>query len=912
MKTQTGTFTSPQGTRHEVRTRKRRMLCTALMVLTVALAASAQEAKRDSIGKTMRVGYSDGKANTVAGAIDKVTEQQMNKGLVISSLDALSGQAAGVQVTSGGNQAAMMTAVRVRGTTSLTGANDPLVIIDGVISDLSTLSTIYPADIESFTILKDASETAQYGSRGAAGVIEVATKKGTESQFHISYNGTIGFESIYKRTRMLDASQFRQAATNLNLDYIDKGGDTDYGRSIERTGFVQNHHVAFGGGTEEANYRASIGMTEHKTVVETNNHRNYTAKVDISQQAFDKRLTVDLGFFGSIQKNNNLPFLQKLMYSAHTFNPTIPNGRNADGGYDQVTEATWINNPNSLLEMKNDDDNGHLNAHLNAEATLLEGLKLRAFASYSYSSVNNAHYYPTFVWSHGEAYRGNNKSEELLTNIALEYNLNLPTSNLQLMALGEGESQKVKGFYTTTTNFPTDAFGYDKLSAGATRLWDGTDSYSTDAHMESMLLRAQYSLADRYTLTGNARIDASSKVGKNHRSGFFPSVSGAWVISNENWMKRLTFVNNAKLRAGYGLSGNLGAIDSYNSMQLVQPNGLVPLEGTSATTLGIIRNANPDLKWEVKRTFNIGLDAAFWNERIALSIDLYRTKTTDMLYVYDVPVPPFPYDKLLANLGSMRNNGLEIGFGITPLQTKDMLLTINMNWSFQSNKLLSLDGDYNGQHLTAPQMKGISSLWGAGFHGASDVVMQIVGQPLGVFYLPHCNGLTTDASGARHYDVSTEKYICGQATPKATMGSNIAFRFRQWDITVQTNGAFGHKIYNGTALTYMNTLSLPNYNIMQGAPEKNIQDQTISDYWLERGDYLNIDYLTVGWTIPTHSRHIQSLRLSASVNNLATITSYSGTTPIINSSVINGTLGIDDKNTFPVYRSYTAGLSIQF
>jgi hypothetical protein len=235
-----------------------------------------------------------------------------------------------------------------------------------------------------------------------------------------------------------------------------------------------------------------------------------------------------------------------------------------------------------------------------------------------------------------------------------------------------------------------------------------------------------------------------------------------------------------------------------------------------------------------------------------------------------------------------------------------------MNWTFERNRLVSLNGYYDGQYLTAPDMKGISALWGAGFHGASDVVMQIVGEPLGVFYLPHCNGLTTNADGSKSYDVTSEKYICGQATPKAMMGSNIAFRYRQWDITMQLNGAFGHKIYNGTALTYMNMLSLPNYNVMQGAPEVNIQDQTISDYYLERGDYVNIDYLTLGWTVPLRSRYIQGLRLSASVNNLATITGYSGLTPMINSSVVNSTLGIDDKNTLPPYRSYTFALSIQF
>lgn len=881
------------------------------VVLTLSVSLSAQKIQRDST-VDVRIGYSSGNQNTLAGAVEKVTGERINKGLVISSIDALNGQAAGVQVTTGGNQEAMVSAVRVRGTTSLTGGNDPLVIIDGVTSDLATLSTIYPADIESFTILKDASETAQYGSRGASGVIQVATKKGRQSQFHISFDGTIGFEDIYKHVNMLNAAQFRQAATQLGLDFIDKGANTNFSKTIERTGFVQNHHIAFGGGSETANYRASVGVMEHKTVMKTNNYRTYIAKLDISQQAFENRMTVDLGLFGSLQKNNYLPFQQKLLFSSHTFNPTFPDGANDDGTYSQVTDALWINNPNSLLTMKQDEDNGHFNVHLNATYSLLENLKLRVFGSYSYNTVNNSHHYPTIVWSHGEAYRGNDKSEESLGNISLDYNLKWKNSSLNLMALLEESMEKGTGFYTTVSNFSTDAFGYDKLSAGSARPWDGTDSHYTDAHMESFLLHAQYSLLDRYTITANARADASSKFGKNNRQGFFPSVSGAWVISKEEWMKNLPFINNAKLRVGYGLSGNLGGIGPYNSMQLIQPNGVVPVNGALVTTLGIIRNANPDLKWEVKRTFNVGLDLLLWDSRIALTIDHYHSKTTDMLYVYDVPVPPFTYDKLLANMGSMKNSGLEIGFGITPLRTKDMDLTINMNWSFERNKLLSLDGDYNGQHLTAPTMTGISSLWGPGFHGASDVVMQIVGQPLGVFYLPHCNGLVKDDDGSLYYDVTDGKSICGQATPKAMMGSNIAFRYRQWDLTIQMNGAFGHKIYNGTKLNYMNMLSLPNYNVMQGAPEMNIQDQTISDYWLERGDYVNIDYLTIGWNVPLRTKYVQGLRLAASVNNLATITGYSGLTPMINSSVINGTLGIDDKNVIPPYRSYTMSLSIQF
>lgn len=883
-----------------------------VLLAIVPLAAAAQTVRLDSTMTSLKVGYSATSIDMLSGAVDKVTQDRMNKGMVISSLDALSGQAAGVQVTTGGNQEAMVSAVRVRGTTSLTGGNDPLVIIDGVAADLTVLSTVYPAEIESFTILKDASETAQYGSRGASGVIEVATKKGRNQPFHISYDGSISVESVYKRLHMLNGDQFRQANTVYCQPYIDKGSNTDFNKSIERTGFVYNQHLAFGGGSETANYRASLGVMEHRTIIRTNNYRNYIAKLDISQKAFDNRLTVDLGMFGSLQKNNYLPFMQQLIYSAATFNPTFPDGANADGSYDQVPEALWITNPNALLTMKQDEDNAHFNVHLNATLTLAPNLKLRGFGSYSYNSVNNAHYYPTIVWSHGEAYRGNDKNVEMLGNLSVDYTLSTRKSSLNIMALAEAENKTETGFFTTVTNFSTDAFGYDKLTAGASRPWDGTDSEYSDSHMESFLLRLQYTLLDRYTLTANARADASSKVGKNHRWGFFPSVSGAWVISKEKWMKPLKFINNAKLRVGFGRSGNLGGIGSYNSMELIQPNGVVPINGGMATTLGAIRNANPDLKWEIKHTFNIGVDATFWNSRIAMSVDYYRSKTTDMLYVYDVPVPPFTYSKLLANLGSMRNSGLEIGFGITPLRTKDMELAINMNWSFERNKLLSLDGDYNGQHLTAPEQSGISSLWGAGFHGGSDVVKQIVGEQLGVFYLPHCNGLVEDPTGGYYYDVTIESYVCGQATPKATMGSNIVFRFRQWDVTMQVNGAFGHKIYNGTALTYSNLLSLPNYNMLEGAPEKEIMDQTISDYWLENGDYVNIDYLTLGWNVPVRSKYIRSLRVSTSVNNLATITGYSGLTPMINSTIINGTLGIDDKNTLPVYRSYTFALSIKF
>ena len=423
------------------------------MPATAALAQNPSPATAQLQGDTIKVGINNyyGDNPTNVDAPNTVTRERMNKGMITNSLDALSGQAAGVQVQTGGNHEAMLSAVRVRGTTSLTGGNDPLVVIDGVQSDIVTLSTIYPADIESFTILKDASETSQYGSRGAAGVIQVVTRKGKAEQFHMAYDGSVGFEHTYKNLHMLNADQFRQAASALGMDIIDMGANTDFTEAPLRTGFVQNHHLAFGGGSQTANYRASIGMTDHRTTVKNYNLRNYIAKLDLHQKVFDNRLTVDLGVLGSVQDNNVMPFRQKLFYSAATFNPTFPAGTNADSGYDDVTEAWWINNPYALLTMKEDEENSHVNAHAKATVDLGYGLTLTVFGSYSYTDIGNAHYYPTYVWSHGEAYQGDRKVMELLSNIALNWRGRIAERHqLNLLGLIEGGRNRDKGFYVTS------------------------------------------------------------------------------------------------------------------------------------------------------------------------------------------------------------------------------------------------------------------------------------------------------------------------------------------------------------------------------------------------------------------------------------------------------------------------------
>lgn len=906
-----------------------------ILILFVGIISSgdinAQQQKLLPIDSLVTVGYATGSLKTQSGSVEKITEMQMNKEQLTNPLEAIRGRVPGLTIQRGSNGPAALDAVRLRGTTSLTSGNDPLIIVDGVFGDLSMLTSIYPTDIESFTILKDASETAQYGSRGASGVIEITTKKGMTGKTQVSYNGSFGVSTVYKNLKMLSADDFRQVASERGISILDKGNNTNFQKEIEQTGLQQNHHIAFYGGSSTSSYRVSLGYMDRQGVILNEDMKNFTSNMNMSQQMFDGFLNCELGMFGSIQKNRNLVDYQKTFYSAATFNPTYPNHKDpVSNSWDQITTASQITNPLAWMEVNDNDATSHISTHARLTFNLLSELKMILFGAYTYNIVENSQYLPTSVWARGQAYKGNKKKESLLGNLMLTYKHGWKKHFFDVLALAELQKETYTGFYTTVTNFSTDKFGSDNLQAGALRPWEGTNSYFEQPHLASFMGRFNYTYADRYILTATARTDASSKFGANHKWGFFPSVSAAWVISEEKFMKRLPVIDNLKFRIGYGLAGNQSGIDSYTTLNLVKPNGVVPVGNSPVVSLGEWRNTNPDLKWEVKHTFNTGVDVAMLGNRLLLSVNYYNSKTTDMLYLYNVSVPSFTYNTLLANIGSMRNSGTEIAIGITPLKTKDMELNINANITFQRNKLLSLSGMYNGEMISAPEYKSLASLDGAGFHGGyNHIVYQVVGQPLGVFYLPHSNGLISDGNGGYTYGVADlngggvsledgeDRYVAGQAVPKTILGSNISFRYKRFDVSVQINGAFGHKVYNGTSLTYMNMNIFPDYNVMKEAPGSHIKDQTATDYWLEKGDYVNFDYLTVGWNIPIEQsqklkKYIRSLRLAFTVNNLATISGYSGLSPMINSSTVNSTLGLDDKRGYPLARTYTLGLSINF
>ena len=836
-------------------------------------------------------------------------EDMNNRDQSSNAIDAIRGRVAGMTVDQSGENA--MSAVRLRGTVSLSGSNDPLIIVDGVIGDMSLLSTVNPTDIESFRILKDASETAQFGSRGASGVIEVTTLKGSEGKLRIHYNGSFSAGVVYKTLPMLSADAYSAICQEHSLSYMDKGASTNWQREITRTSFSHHHHLAFTGGTKLTTYRASIGYIDDQYVVKNTGSRSFVANVNLTQRMWNDILKINIGMFGSLQQSKNPFNEQKLFYSAACFNPTYPAVRNASGGWDGDAGASQIANPLAWLENSSQPSDAHISTNLHLDFKLIEPLHLKLLAAYTYHRADESLTAPTEEG--GLAYRSTGKTHDILANMILDYNQTWGAHALSAMALAEISTNRAEGFHVTTYQSGAVLIGADRLSGGSLRPWDGTDSYKIQANMLSFMGRVSYTLLDRYNLTGSLRTDGSSKFGANNKWGLFPSISASWTISNEPWMPQSGVLDHLRLSGGYGLSGNQSAIDSYLTMLLYEPNGIAEVNGKGITTYAALRNANPDLKWEVSHTGNVGVDLSLFKGRLVANVSYYNTLITDMLYPYRVSTPPYTYPTLIANLGSMRNEGVEVSIGGTIVKTKDWKLSINANVTWQHNKLLSLSGQHGDEWLYAADYQAIASVSGAGSHGGdNDIVWQIVGQPLATFYLPKCTGLQDNGKGGYTYGEG-ERYIAGQATPKVLLGSNISLKYKNWDLSVQINGAFGHKIFNGTSLAYMNLGSLPFYNVLQAAPEAKIYDQQVTDYWLERGDFVNFDYITLGYQVPLPvNKVVETLRLVLTMNNIGTISAYSGHTPIINSTNVNSTIGVDDKRTYPLSHLFTFGLSIGF
>ena len=883
---------------------------------------------RELLDDVLVVGYAVGNKRSVSGAIERVTEEDMNTGYLATAFDAIAGKVPGLVISRSGGSMGSPT-VRLRGTTSLSGGSDPLVIIDGTFSRLSALEEIPSQDIQELSVLKDASETAQYGSRGAAGVIIVTTKKGEEGRSSINYSGQVGISTIFKQLDMLSPDQWR----DLNNRKFQGSGD-DLGASTNWVEYCQNplvmqqnHTLSISQGTTKGDMRASFGVNQRNGLVKGTDNTTYNIRVNSSLKGFNNKLKVDLNVQATYRTSNSKgsPWSTALVY-----NPTYPDHRNEKTGLWDIVEAakTMTTHPGESMETTQAGESARATASGRLTYTIIDGLTFSIFGSFGYNANKNFTHYRNDVTNYlgvrGQASISNSNSKDLLGNIQLTYVKEFGKHSINALLLDEVQKTSSFSDGSTVQGFDTNYFLWYNMQAGSTINYGGVTSNRVDNAIQSYMARFNYMYDSRYVITLNARADGSSKLGANHKWGFFPSASAAWLISNEPFMKGAKFISNLKFRIGYGLTGNQSGISPLNSLNLMAPNGVSEYNSQKVVTYATTANANPELRWETKRTFDVGLDYGFLKGRIRGAVDYYRSRTTDMLYTYQVSVPPFEYSSLLANLGEMVNNGFEFSIAADVIRKRDLTLAVSANAAYNKNILKSLHGTWGGEEFVTAEWVGVSSVSGAGMVGNNTVTYMAEGYPVGIFRLPVHDGFEVDADGHKTYKMkdvdgsgtidagdSGDREIQGQVVPKVTANFNAKLTYKQFSLEMQMSSAFGHKIYNFTSM-YMNSLSqFPLYNVMSTAEELSIYDLKNTSYWLENGNYAHIEYITLGYNVPLKKTNfVKEINLALSCNNVATITGYTGLTPLINSASYSS--GIDARNVTPLQRTFTFQLNMRF
>ena len=887
------------------------------------------EEETEQLDETVVVGYAVGNKRTVTGSVERVKAEEMNTGYVASPLDAISGKIPGMVITSAGGNISSSPTVRIRGTSSLSGGSTPLVIIDGTFSNMSVLERLNADDIAEVTVLKDAAETAQYGSRGAAGVIVVTTARGKEGTASITYNGTFGISQAYKRIEVMDGDEFRRLSNDkFGGGAMDLGYNTDWQDYVMNKMVTQNNHsIALSQGSDKGNVRATIGVNDRNGMVKTQRNTTYNARINLTQYALKKKLKVDLNASGNYGTNSNpsSPWAAALQW-----NPTFPTFRNPETDMWDIDPSTFgASHPGELMESENATSRAGMNISSRITYTIVPGLSANVFGSFSYNTNSRKSFSPNNLSSttsdRGSASVNTSESKDWMTSAQLTYDKVLGKHAINALALVEAQRYFSFSSGATARGFETNYFKWYNLKAGATVKYGDVTSSASSNSLLSYMTRVNYMFDNKYVVTANFRADGSSKLGANNKWGFFPSASLAWIVTEEPFMKNQKLFSNLKFRVGYGVTGNQDAISALNSLEMLSPNGVTSYVGKMVTTYSITRNYNPDLRWEKKYTFDTGVDFSMLKGRIRGTFDYYRSTTKDLLYTYTVPTPPFTFNRLLANMGEMTNNGVELSVTGVVISNRDMNFTVTGNVAANRNKLVSLNGQYKGEDLTTPEWITLASVSAGGLTGNTAVTYMKEGLPVGLFRMPVFDGFDTDAEGHRTYrckdidgnegidaTVNGDVETLGQVMPKLTANLNLNFSYKHWFVTSQLSGAFGHKIYNFTKMDLHNLLRFPTVNLAADVYDNGVYGlQYHNSYGLEPGDYVNIQYLTFGYDLkPKRNAAVSNLRISLSCNNLATFTKYTGLTPLIDSQSLTG--GTDARNVYPIMRTYTLQLNLTF
>ena len=893
------------------------------------------------------IGYGSVKKDDLSGSVVAIKAEEMNKGAVTSPQELIMGKVPGLSVSQGDGAPGAGSTIRIRGGASLNASNDPLIVIDGipVSNDAApgtpnALATINPNDIETFTVLKDASATAIYGSRASNGVIIIQTKKGTQDKIKVSYSGTFTAKDPYKRIETLDAQSFRevmqaqypegtaQSADIQRILNVYPNQSTDWQDAIYQTGLSTDQNIGIAGKAGFMPFRISLGYNTEKGTLKTSKYERYTGAVNLSPKFFDNHLSVDINVKGTINKNRFAD--SGAVGAAAFFDPTKPiyDEENRYNGYwnwgivqgAQADLATQ--NPLSLLYDRNNHGTTKRslgNIQLDYKIHGLEDLHANLNLGYDVAKTTGRNFVnsnsvqssldKTFTGL-GQGNTWNNLRRNHLLDFYMNYAKNIESikSNFDIMA-GYSWQHFYYANHDITYSNPTEDLGakegytYDENERHYIR--DDHRRIPYENYLISFFGRLNYNFMDRYLLTATLRRDGSSRFSENNRWGLFPSAALAWTISNEPFMKATENVlSKLKLRLGYGVTGQQEIGDyQYITSYSFSTN---PNTTYLGTTLLKPNGYSPDLKWEQTTTYNVAIDFGFLNNRINGSIEYYQKHTKDLLNTISAAAGTNFINLITANVGKMKNKGVEANVNAIAIQSKDFTWEVGYNITWNDSKITKLTTTFN------PDYQGID---------AGTNQKHQVGEMPGTFYLyqqvydengkPIQNAFV-DRNNDRQI-TEADRYLTHKSPmAKVYMGFSSQFSYKKWDLGFNLRANFGNYVYNGvasgnsTSNNYGGKGFITNlYNGFQdtGFTLLNTSEQMASDYFLENASFLKMDNLTLGYSFQNLFAAKLSGRISASVQNVFTISKYSGLDP---------ECGAIDSNIWPRPRTYTIGLNLNF
>lgn len=871
------------------------------------------EPDAESLQGTVVIGYGSVKKKDLTGSVINVTEKQFNKGVVTSATDLIAGQVAGLVVTKAGGDPTAEATMRLRGTTSLLGGNGPLVVIDGVPG--ASLNLVAPDDIASVSVLKDASAAAIYGARSANGVIIITTKKGQEGDMHISYNGYGSVENAEKLLDLMSADDWRAYVKENNIESaIDYGASTDWQRAMLRTGTSQSHSVSISGGTSKSQYRASVTYLNQNGIVIDNNLQRFNADVSFVQRAINDRLTLNFSFMGAYEDWKDISFNGDLWSYAYNLNPTIPI-YNEDGTYFQLYTYMNYNPVSEIMQVSMDKSRNYSQGRLAVDFKILPWLSAGVSGALSRNNFISGYYTPSTTET-GRASNGlGNRTTSMSNMRLLEANI---TADKELgkhhinAILGYSWQKYIdENFNATNREFTTNAFTYNNLQAGNDLQDSDVGSYKSSSKLISFYGRANYDYLGRYLATFTLRSDGSSKFGKNNRWGLFPSASLAWRISAEKFMEGAhSWLDDLKLRVSYGITGNQD-IGNYRTLAIYGSWGYYYESGEFYPQYAPSQNQNPNLRWERTAQLDIGLDYTLFGGRLRGALEYYEKKTTDLLYDYDVPVPPYQYSSMTANVGVVSNKGFEVTISGTPVLTHDFKWDLSFNFARNRNVLVSLSNENFSRdkvYLGSYSIRGL----------AETTVILEEGLPLGTFYGARCVGvdedgilLYDDINGDGKFVYADDRTYIGCAQPDFTANISSSFSYKNFFMSFLLRGVFGNDVVNGTSLYLSDIGRYPGENVLRAALKKASQTMVYSSYYVEDGSFVRLDNIQFGYDFKFKPKSpVQSMRISLTANNLFNITKYSGIDPEVSQSGL--VFGIDARDYYPKTRSFALGLNVKF